>query len=748
MAPLEKAGRIAFGQFEVDLLSGEVWKAGFRVRLQEQPFKVLVALLARPGQVVTRSELQASVWGPDTNVDFERSLAVAVKKVREALGDSAENPRFVETLAKRGYRFIAPVTVSIPLLPLSPAEEKYGAELSFENQRTAVSAATSTPIPSQSSLYLGVPASSLTEAAIPAKKLWSRRELALAFAVLLLLGSTLALLLKAHPVQTPVRIGQITRNSLISSGTPNMESLLTLVADGDRILTSMLVDGKPQLASLDLSTSEVKPLTIPGELVSATLCDISRDGTHLLLRGHLTAESEQPLWVVPTAGGSAMRIGSVLAQAATWMPDGTSILVASGNELNIVQSDTGIMTPYLKLPGRAFWLRWSPDGKLLRFTLMDPSTHTSSIWEVASGSRTTRPLLPHKAERSFECCGTWAVDGRAYVFQASNNFSSDLWELDGDSTRATPFQLTNGPLHYSSPVAARSGREIFFYGADPPFGLQQYEGSAGGFRPAPAFLAEANRVTYSRDRKWIAWTDPVGKLWRARASDGSDRIQLTPSYLDVFLAQWAPDGSRLAIMARGPGEAWQIYLVNQDGGSPRKLFKDARNAADPSWSVDGQNLVYGREPDMMGKDGESHTIAVFNLGNQKTEVLPFSQGFFSPRWSPDGRWIAALTLNQQQVMLFDVARQSWTALAATSAADPVWSSDSRAIYVHAFMADRQPILRIAVPNGQMQVIASTADFHAGEPANYFFGGLTPDNTPLVQQRVGTGNLYRLDLNTQ
>ena len=97
-------------------------------------------------------------------------------------------------------------------------------------------------------------------------------------------------------------------------------------------------------------------------------------------------------------------------------------------------------------------------------------------------------------------------------------------------------------------------------------------------------------------------------------------------------------------------------------------------------------------------------------------------------------------------MLFNVAAQSWSELASTSAADPVWSNDSRALYVHAFMAEKQPILRLAVPGGERQSIASAADFHKGEPANYFFGGLTPENAPLVQPRVGTGNLYRLDLN--
>ena len=206
----------------------------------------------------------------------------------------------------------------------------------------------------------------------------------------------------------------------------------------------------------------------------------------------------------------------------------------------------------------------------------------------------------------------------------------------------------------------------------------------------------------------------------------------------MFLAQWSPDGSKLAVMARAPGRAWQIYLVNKDGGNPETLFKDTQNAADPAWSANGQQLAYGREPDTMGQDNGLHTIAVFDLSTRKVETLPSSKGLFSPRWSPDGRWIAALTLDQKKVMLFDVAKRSWTELATTSASDPVWSRDSKAIFVHAFMAEKQPILRIAVPGAQTQVVAGTGDFHAGEPANYFFGGLTPADLPLVTAKGWNG----------
>jgi DNA-binding winged helix-turn-helix (wHTH) protein len=109
---------VHFGAFEVDLRSAELRKQGLKVKIQEQPFQVLAMLLAHPGQIVTREEMRKKLWPADTFVDFEHGLNAAINKLREALGDSADNPRFVETMHRRGYRFIAPVE---PLTPhLSP----------------------------------------------------------------------------------------------------------------------------------------------------------------------------------------------------------------------------------------------------------------------------------------------------------------------------------------------------------------------------------------------------------------------------------------------------------------------------------------------------------------------------------------------------------------------------------------------------------------------------------------------------
>lgn len=747
MEILKTASRISFGLFEVDLQTGELWKAGFKIRLQGQPFKVLTMLLSNPGEVVTREELQLKVWDSDTNIDFERALAGAINKIREALNDSADNPRFVETLPKRGYRFIAPVTFveSVSRKP-EGGQVTLGASVGGPQEQMLVFPGNAPSTDSLTgSIHYEPPLVFPKEQAAANRLGWSILGLALSGLAVMFLGAILTILwIWQRPTDVaPLRVDQITRDGSISTGPPNMENLLTLATDGDRILTSVMNDGQPELSAIYISTGEIQRLTLPRDLVSSSLADISKDGSKLLLKSHLSSASEQPLWVVPSSGSSALRVGGVLAHDASWMPDGTSILYANGNELAVVKLDDGVSTPFAKLKGRAFWMRWSPDGKLLRFTLMDPVTHTSGLWELGSGGGEPRQVSTTELNRLSACCGTWTADGSAYILQAGDN----LWELKGSGRKATAIQLTNGPLRFLSPVAARSGSRIFFMGLAQPFGLQKLDG-ANGFRAAPSFMADATRVDFSRDGVWVAWTDSNKRLWRARAADGSDKLQLTPEYLEAFMAHWSPDGKQLAVMARAQGKVWRTYLIDAAGGAPQPLLNEDRNAADPGWSSDGNSIVFGREPDLMGKESGSHSIEIVNLETKRTETVPDSEGLFSPRWSPDGRWIAALSLNQKSLMLYDVAQRRWKELASTSAADPIWSKDSKFLYVHAFLANEEPILKVSVPDGAVHVVANLSDFHNRETVNYFFGGLTPANEPLVEPRIGAGNLYTLDLNRQ
>jgi Tol biopolymer transport system component/DNA-binding winged helix-turn-helix (wHTH) protein len=723
--------RVTFGVFEVDLQTGELWKAGRRIKIQTQPFKVLAALLERPGEVVTREELQTRVWGPDTTVDFDHSIGTAINKVREALGDSADSPRYVETLARRGYRFIAPVTAVAPEL------------VSGKPEATVPAALATFP-----RMVEAAPKAAMEPVVAPAR---SYRTLWLVAAAIGIVAASAGLGYYFGGIgrgsEVPVRISQITQNGRISPGAPSMENLPAAATDGVHLFAPVISEGRPELSQISINTGDTQPVPLPAEIASPSLGDISPDGANLLLRSHLSPESEQPVWVVPTTGGSALRVSNILAHDATWMPDGKGILYAAGNELAVTNLKDGTSTPFATLPGgRAFWLRWSPSGRLLRFTVLDPVDHTLSLWELSASDRKPRPVLANWTKPASECCGTWTADGKYFVFQSTHGGNIDLWRLNGMHT-TDPVQVTNGPLSFEAPVADRTGHRIFFLGLDSRSETQMYDPKAHEFIPTHNFLSAASRISYSRDGKWVAWPDTSGRLWRARV-DGTQKIQLTPDSMQVFLAYWSPDGQQLALMAREPGHAWQLYTISADGGAPERLLQEDRNAGDPSWSADGKSLVFGRVTDLMGKENGPRNLQILDLATGKATEIPGSDGLFSPRWSPDGKYIAALSLDQRRLMIYTVASKSWATLATTSVADPVWSEDSRAIYIHAFMAETQPIYRVSVPDGRLEQIADLSAFRAGDTEDYFFVGITPENQPLVRARTATGNMYSLDLDNQ
>jgi Tol biopolymer transport system component/DNA-binding winged helix-turn-helix (wHTH) protein len=738
--------RLSFGLYEIDLQTGELWKAGFRIKLQGQPFKVLTTLLEKPGQVVTREELQARLWGKDTVVDFDHSLGTAINKIREALGDSAENPRFIETLARRGYRFIAPVGVIEPL-PETPGETdstgRAATRLVVPPRLSPIpdgAATPEAPALTSSSTTLSTSAATVVAARppkIPRLLFWSFITI-----TLLAAGAAGYYLGSFRTVTTPPHITQITHNGHLAPSVDNMENLAAAATDGVHLYAATIDGGRSILSAISVSGGFVEPINIPSEVASPALGDISPDGSRLLLRDHLSPESEQPFWVVPTTGGSALRVGDVLAHDATFMPDGDGILYANGNDLFLTHLSGQQPAHYASLPGRAFWLRWEPNGKLLRFTILDPISHTLSLWQITPSDRTPRRILADFNQPAGECCGVWTANGRSFVFQSSKGGNNDLWELRGLST-SNPIRLTDGPLEFESPIAARSGNRIFFMGADSRSELESLS-PAGELVPVKGFLSNAARVDYTRDGKWVVWTDTSGQLWRAR-SDGTEKLQVTPDNLSAFLARWSPDGSRIAVMAREPGNAWQIYITSANGGDFIPLLHQSRNAADPSWSPDGKSIVFGGTNDTMGKDNATRTLHTVDVATGALQEIPGSNGLFSPRWSPDGRYIAALSLDQRQVRLYTVATHTWTTLAVPSGADPIWSPDSHYLFIHGSLDPAQPIDRITIPDGHVDEIVRIADSREHDAVDYVFGGLTLDNRPLIRARIFTGNFYSLDL---
>lgn len=701
--------RVQFGIFEADLQSGELRRSGTRVRLQSQPFKVLATLVEHPGEVVSRETLQIEIWGTDTTVDFDHSLGIAVNKLREALGDSADNPRFVETLAKRGYRFIAPVKVV--------------------NAGAPTQAAQASVLPARRSVSIAW---------------WIAGALTIAF---LLLG--LFLLLRP-PVRLPYRVVQVTFSGHVFANDLDVESFSSSASDSTRIYFSHMDNGNPVLAVALVANGEISHFRLPSEIGAPLIGSLSPDGSKLVVHGHLQAEPEQPLWIVPTLGGEARRVPNVLAHDATWMPDGQRLLVASGNELVIVGADGTDPHRLLTVQGLAFWLRWSPDGQRLRFTVRDPKRQTSELWEAAADGSNPHPLFPGWSQPASECCGNWTPDGQYFVFQSSHSDSShsEIWvkrERPWYLADRAPRQITYGPLDYQAPSTAPGSDRVYFIGATSQYELLRAMPNSSTFTTLDQNLSAALLAQYSPDGQWVAWVNAAdNSLWRSRI-DGSERIELTTLPQRIFTMKWSPDDRRLAVMGLEPGKPWKIYLIDAEGGKLTPVLNEDRNEADPAWSPDGQSIVFGRLPDRMD-NGQPKAIYLLNLQTRKLSEIPGSTGLFSPRLSPDGRYIAAMPLDQRALLLFDRTTERWTTLTVQGVGDPTWSHDSRSIYFQDFLAVGKPIYRIVVPAGKPQPVATIDNLRLIAATDYRLIGLAPGDLPVVTARTPAVNLYEVDLN--
>ncbi len=720
-----QAGKIRFGVFEADLRAGELRKCGIRIKLQSQPFRLLAILLNHAGEIVTREELQQQIWGTDTVVNFDHSLGTAVNKVREALGDSAENPHYIETLAKRGYRFIAPVQL-------------------LESAARETPAAT---VPVVSPVAIPAPA---TETVAPkaAPRWWAGISWRVVGAGIAGLAAVL-LAVRAWGPGGAVRpmllpFTQITSSDAIFPGDVGVERFPSLLTDGSRLYFSQIENGKIALAYSAIAGGDAHPLITPPEIGAPRLADISPDGSRLLVFGEVFSELERTMWIVPSAGGAARKVASGLGHDGTWLPDGNSIVYASGGNILLTRTDGQESKVLTAVPGRAFWLRCAPDGSRLRFTVIDAATRATSLWEYSFADNRLRPLLPEWTNPSAQCCGNWTPDGKAFVFQSNRVEGSNIWILPERAwlgPAPAPVQLTAGPLNFIGPVTARHGNQIFFTGAHRRSQLRKYDAASRQFLPYLREISMAGRTEFSRDGTRVAWINTGdGSLWQSRL-DGSQRLQLTSPPMRVFMMRWSPDARSIAFMGKELGKTWKIYSISTDGGKPQMVADEARSQADPDWSPDGKTIVFGRSSEYMAEDSTPKSIQMVDLEAGKVSVVPGSEGLFSPRWSPDGRYVVAMPLDQRKLKLYEVATRKWTEVASGSFNNPVWSKDGKFIYFQSY-DEGNPICRLQVAGSRIEKIADFRDLPPGATVGYW--GIAGEDAPIVSFHFLTADIYSVD----
>jgi Tol biopolymer transport system component len=417
----------------------------------------------------------------------------------------------------------------------------------------------------------------------------------------------------------------------------------------------------------------------------------------------------------------------------------------------VAHADGSAARKLVTTPGRAYWLRWSPGGSRLRFTIVDSQTHATSLWEVSANGRNLHPLFPQWNEPSAECCGNWTPDGKYYAFQSTREGATDIWvtaEGGGPLRRTSnPVRLTAVPLNFLATVPSRDGKRLFVVGAQSRGELLIYDRERQQFSPYVSDIGAASSLDFSRDGQWIAYVAQSSNLlWRSRV-DGTQKLQLTSAPMQVYMTRWSPDGSRLVVMARTPGKPWKLYIVPSEGGNLRELGAEDRNAADPAWSPDGNRIAFGRLPEYMAETSQPKAIHILDLESNTASLVPNSEGMFAPRWSPDGRYLAALPLTQDRLAVFDLERGTWTNLVNSSTDNPTWSRDGKWIYFYAFGQEGRHIYRVRVADRKVERVASFQDVRRADVLDYAFLGLSPDEQPIVRARVSTADIYALEWDT-
>lgn len=468
---------------------------------------------------------------------------------------------------------------------------------------------------------------------------------------------------------------------------------------------------------------------------------LSPDGSEILAVDGQGAPPRGPLWSLPVLGGSPRRLGDIEAETAAWSADGKLLAYSNVTDLFVAKADGTEAHKLLSMQGDIKNIAWSPDGSHLRFDTTESvgTLGQQLAWEVSSAGTDLHRLMEGLHDPPDECCGRWTADGKYFVFQSR----SQIWALPQSTgwfhSSSKPIALTSSPLALSTPLPSRDGKKLFVTGQNFRGELMRYDSKSGGFAPFLGGIS-AEYISFSKDGQHVAYVSyPEGTLWRSKV-DGSERQQLTypPSY--VVLPRWSPDGKKIVFFefAASSDKPARIYEISAGGGSPRPLMpEDRQQQLDPNWSPDGSKIVFAGE-----SNDPLSAIRVLDLATRQISSLPQSQGDFSPRWSPDGRYISAFSADSTRLLLFDVNTQKWTELATGSLGWLNWSQDGNYVYVLDTLS-KNAVVRIRISDRKIETVA---DLKAFASAGRYGGALalTPDNAPLLLRDTGTQDIYSLD----
>ncbi|MGA9587256.1 MAG: protein kinase [Terracidiphilus sp.] len=519
-------------------------------------------------------------------------------------------------------------------------------------------------------------------------------------------------------------------------------------SDGSRLFLTVVDSGADDTAAVPVAGGETTRVAMPGPGMFPV--DLSPDGSSLLVVEGSGYPATGPLWSVPVLGGSPRRLGDAEGHVAAWSADGKLLAFGKNVEVYLAKGDGTEVRKLATMKNLVSGLAISPDGSRVQVETEEISQSGTSvvvgersIWEVSAKGSEPAALIPEWPNKN-ECCGRWTEDGKYFVFQSEGQ----IWALAGErrflQRRAKPIQLTSSPMELQSPLPSKDGKKLFVVGMTFRGELTSFDVKTG--KPS-LFLGgiSADWVDASRDGKQVVYVSyPQGDLWRSN-TDGTNRVQLTFAPVKPVLPRWSPDGQTILFFdfPGGPDKPGKMYEIPAAGGTPRELLPDDnQNEQDATWSADGKQIAYAGDANDAIVRSSFPAIKILDVQTGKTSPLPGSQGMFSPRWSPDGRYIAAMTSDSSKLMLFDFQTKTWKQIASGTLSWINWSRDGQYLLLKD-LSDKGSVERIRVPDGKVDRLVDLKDF----VLTGLGGGavsVAPDGSPLLLRDRGTQDIYALD----
>ena len=738
-----------FGPFELSEREGELRKSGVRIKLQEQPFRVLLELVANSGKLVSREDLRKKLWPADTFVDFDVGLNSAIRKLRQALNENADSPHYIETLAKRGYRFVAPVA-------------QVGSGLPEAGEAAAASEST-------------IPAGTASGSG---RGVW-RWLLAAAAATLVIVVAFMGW--RGRHNAPPLAVEQ-----RITSNPPEAPVTGAVISPDGNYLAYSDPTG---VYIRHLASGETRPLQLPAHLEPIP-SGWFPDSTHLLLVAEEGANEVPCLWKVSILGGNPqVLIENAVAGAVS--PDGSSIaFLRAGQdnlELWVSRSDgssgrrlvesvapaiaahigsTGAINP-LYTGSAVTHVAWSPHGKRIAYitslwpVFPDPSMDSKYTLETVDAGGGPPKLLRDSAQ--LRPALAWAVDGRLIFAQrdvaSSSSLDTVIWslrvnEVTGEA-EGNPVPVSKGAGRIGDLSVNSDGKKIAVRRANtqPEVFISELDASSRRLQAPRRFALDDNINIAS------AWTPDGRAVLMVSNRSGSWKLfrqevnQVTPEVLadgirNIVLPRLNPDGTAILYFT-GPnpddrqhmGDVMEIPL---QGGPPRSILRV------PSL----YNLQCARKPSQLcmltiyaaSAYQPVYQLLSFDPGSGKTQNVATYKAKTGLNWSlsPDGSQLALTWTNSEPKVTFMSVKDRSTREVELNGFNHVntvdWTADSKSVYVVAQTKSGADTIVEVEPSGNQRVL-----LEADKNTRFWWAIQSPDGRHvLVEQLTGENNVWMIE----